>query len=166
MTFYSAYMTLGSAKSALAGISARGGSPERKRKTEDGLAQDHDTRPDGATPPGRLAAPSDEVVAAMRSVSEASKELKLLFDRLDIAMHRAIGVIESGVPVLELAQSMNLPGRREALNEAAARARAAQHALLRSLFRAAEAEGATKADIARTWRVSRQLVSRMVKERR
>ena len=139
---------------------ARSATPEKD--TEDGLADDHDTGPDRGAPPGER----HEVVAAMRALSEASTELKLLFDRLDIAMQRAIGVIESGVPVLELAQSMNLPGRREALNEAAARARAAQHVVLRSLFRAAEAEGATKADIARTWRVSRQLVSRMVKERR
>jgi DNA invertase Pin-like site-specific DNA recombinase len=107
-----------------------------------------------------------EIVAAMGELADASRELKMLFDRLDMAMGRAAAAIEAGTSPLELARSMNLPGRRETLNEVTRRAREGEHALLRALFRAAEADGASKAEIARTWRISRQLVSRMIREPR
>ncbi len=90
----------------------------------------------------------DEVISAMRQLAEASKDLKLLFDRLDLGMQRAIAALERGVKASDLVGSMNLPGRREALNGAAAQARIAQHGLLRAMFKMAESEGLTKADIA------------------
>jgi hypothetical protein len=106
----------------------------------------------------------DAVVAAMGELAAASKELAVLFAGIDLGMQTGIGAIRGGMRAADLAGSMNLPGRREALNEVAVRARTAQHAMLRSLFRLAAAEGSPKAEIARTWRVSRQLVSRMIKE--
>ena len=106
-----------------------------------------------------------QVIEAMRVLAQLSREVTVLFDRLDLAMTRSVGALEQGdLTAVELARSTNLPGRREAFNEAALRIRTAQHVMLRALFRLAEAEGVTKTEVARTWRVSRQLVSRMIKE--
>jgi len=111
-----------------------------------------------------IAALREAVVHSMEALAAASRVLATLFERLDVAMATGTATIRAGSTAADLAVSVNLPGRREQLNEAAAQARSAQHALFRALFRLAAAEGAPKAEIARTWRVSRQLVSRMIKE--
>jgi hypothetical protein len=60
---------------------------------------------------------------------------------------------------------MGLADRREIVNSAAARLRKARHDFQRAMFLLAIAEGSSLAEIGRTWRVSRQLVSRMTKEK-
>jgi hypothetical protein len=105
-----------------------------------------------------------EVIAALRETSAASEDLKIQFDDLDVVTREAIELIEGGASALGLAKSMGLADRRENLNMAAARMRACRHQMQRAMFLLALAEGASRAEIARVWRVSRQLVSRMAGE--
>jgi len=105
-----------------------------------------------------------DVVQTMREVGAASEDLKSMFDRLVSGLDVAIEQIQRGGTALEVAQSMGLADRREMLNAAAARVRKARHEFQRAMFLQAVAEGSSLAEIARTWRVSRQLVSRMTKE--
>jgi hypothetical protein len=104
------------------------------------------------------------VVDAMLEVRAASEHLQALFDRLGLVTAEAIGQIELGTAVLEIARTMELADRREILNEAGVRLRKSRHELQRSMFLLAVAEGESRAEIARIWRVSRQLVSRIVGE--
>jgi hypothetical protein len=105
-----------------------------------------------------------DVVIALREASAASEDLRNLFERLSSVTREVVEQIESGASALQLAESMGLADRREALNTAADRMRRSRHDLQRSMFLLALAEGASRAEIARVWRVSRQLVSRMVGE--
>jgi hypothetical protein len=105
-----------------------------------------------------------DVIVALRETSTASEDLKHMFDDLDVVTRLAIEQIESGATALELAESMHLADRRENLNEAADRMRATRHQFQRAMFLLSLAEGASRAEIARAWRVSRQLVSRMAGE--
>ena len=88
-----------------------------------------------------------------------------LFERLSSVTREVVEQIESGASALQLAESMGLADRREALNTAAERMRRSRHELQRSMFLLALAEGASRAEIARVWRVYRQLVSRMVENK-
>lgn len=106
-----------------------------------------------------------DVVSSMHEISAASKELKDQFDRLEIVTRKAVGQMERGERVLDVAQSMGLADRRETLNAAATRVRRGRHALQRAMFLLAVTEGDSRAEIARVWRVSRQLVSRILREK-
>jgi DNA invertase Pin-like site-specific DNA recombinase len=101
----------------------------------------------------------------MREIGAASEDLRNLFDRLVAGLDVAVEQFERGGTALEVAQSMGLADRREILNAAAARLRRARHEFQRAMFLLAMAEGSSLAEIARAWRVSRQLVSRMTKEK-
>jgi hypothetical protein len=112
-----------------------------------------------------IAARRREVVTAMREVGAASEDLKNMFEQLVSGMDSSIERIErGGSSVLEVAEATGLADHREALNAGAARVRRARHDVQRAMFLLAMAEGSSLAEIARTWRVSRQLVSRMTKE--
>ncbi len=67
---------------------------------------------------------------------------------------------------MTLAASMGLADRRLTLNTAIERVRKGRHELLRAMFLLALDEGSSRAEIARAWHVSRQLVSRMTGEDR
>jgi hypothetical protein len=106
-----------------------------------------------------------DVVAAMREVGAASGDLKDMFEQLVSGIDSAVDrIANAGNNVLEVAETIGLADFREALNAGAARVRRARHDFQRAMFLLAMAEGASLAEIARTWRVSRQLVSRMTKE--
>jgi hypothetical protein len=105
-----------------------------------------------------------DVVIALREASAASEDLKRMFDDLDVITREAVQKVEYGSTALELAESMGLADRRENLNAAADRMRKSRHDFQRAMFLLALAEGSSRAEIARVWRVSRQLVSRMAGE--
>jgi hypothetical protein len=105
-----------------------------------------------------------EVLAAMQEYKAANEDLKHLCDLLESLTHDAMGQIEGGAKSLDMAQSMGLADRRETMNTAGSRMRKARHEFQRAMFLLAVAEGDSRAEIARVWRVSRQLVSRMTGE--
>jgi hypothetical protein len=105
-----------------------------------------------------------EVVVAMREVGAASEDLKNMFEQLVSGIDGSIERIERGGSALQIAEAIGLADFREALSAGAARVRRARHDFQRAMFLLAMAEGSSLAEIARTWRVSRQLVSRVTKE--
>jgi hypothetical protein len=113
----------------------------------------------------QLPAQRHEVVSAMREILAASEDLTYLLDHLGSDLGDGIGQVERGVSALDVARSMCLADRREIVNSAASRLRKARHDFQRAMFLLAMAEGSSLAEIGRTWRVSRQLVSRMTKEK-
>jgi hypothetical protein len=123
-------------------------------KSDQGM-EDHDPLP----------ALRRDVVLAMREFNAANKDLTRLFGRLEVVTRNTVAQIQQGKRALDIARSMRLADRRETLNAAAARVRQGRHDLQLAMFRLAEAEGASRAEIARTWRVSRQLVSRMTRKK-
>jgi hypothetical protein len=130
--------------------------------------------PDPSEPPDRE--PKDQerdelpalragVMAAMCDLTAASQDLTYLFGRLGLDMGGdAIGQIERGANALEVVRSMGLADRRETLQAAAFRLQKSRHEFQREMFRLSAAEGESLAEIARAWRVSRQLVSRTIRE--
>jgi hypothetical protein len=106
----------------------------------------------------------EELAASLHEVSTAIKALIHRFDDIDFVTRDAIDRLGSGATALNLAASMGLADRREALNAAIDRVRKGRHELLRSMFLMALDEGSSRAEIARVWHVSRQLVSRMTGE--
>jgi hypothetical protein len=108
----------------------------------------------------------EAVVAAMRELTVASQDLTYLFGRLGLDMGGdAIGQIEGGASALDVVRSMGLADRRETLQAAASRLQKSRHEFQREMFRLSAAEGESLAKIARAWRVSRQLVSRTIREK-
>jgi len=105
-----------------------------------------------------------ELVAALHEVTVASEDLSALLGILSVVTRDAIAQVERGSSAIELAESGDLASRRETLNMAAYRMRRSRHEVQRAFFLLALAEGSSKAEVARVWRVSRQLVSRMVGE--
>jgi plasmid stabilization system protein ParE len=106
----------------------------------------------------------DDLIASLHEVSTAIKALIHRFDDLDFVTQDAIDRLEGGANALTLAASMGLADRRQALNVAVERVRKGRHELLRAMFLLALNEGSSRAEIARVWHVSRQLVSRMTGE--
>jgi plasmid stabilization system protein ParE len=105
-----------------------------------------------------------DLIRALDEVSTALIELARRFDDLDLQTRDTIKQVEGGATALSLAASMGLPDRRDALNAAVERVRKGRHEFLRTMFLLALEEGSSRAEIARVWHVSRQLVSRMTGE--
>ena len=105
-----------------------------------------------------------DLVVAMEEITAAGKDLTDLFDHLELVLRDAVGQIERGARALDVAQSMGLADRRESVNAAADRVRKGRHAVQLAMFLVALDEGESRAEIARVWRVSRQLISRMIRE--
>jgi ABC-type transporter Mla subunit MlaD len=112
----------------------------------------------------QLAARRRDLVAAMEEITAAGRDLTGLFDDLELVLRDAVGQIERGARALDVAQSMRLADRRESLNAAADRVRRGRHATQLAMFLLAVDEGESRAEIARVWRVSRQLISRMIRQ--
>ncbi|HXQ19620.1 MAG TPA: hypothetical protein VN781_08350 [Acidimicrobiales bacterium] len=114
---------------------------------------------------GELAARRQAVVLAIRESVAASEDLTYLLGHRGSDMSDVIGQVERGMSALDVSRSMCMADRREVVNAATSRLRLARHNFQRAIFLLAIAEGSSLAEIGRTWRVSRQLVSRMTKEK-
>jgi|GEM_PF-1128611 len=123
---------------------------ERKDPDQDELA----SRPHG-------------VVAAMNELVSSCQDLTDLFGRLgrdvssDLLAH-----IERGASASDIVRSMSLAEHRETLMAALLRLEKSRHEFQREMFMLSMAEGESPAEIAQAWRVSRQLVSRTIREKR
>jgi hypothetical protein len=112
----------------------------------------------------QLVARRRDLVVAMEDIAAAGKDLTALFDDLELVLRDAVGQIERGARALDVAQAMGLADRRESVNAAADRVRRGRHAVQLAMFHLAVDEGESRAEIARVWRVSRQLISRMIRD--
>ena len=105
-----------------------------------------------------------DVIDGLRELEAASSSLRssllLLEERVQRARHHLVG----GGPVADLPRVAHVMEQRAKVNACLADMQQARHRSQRSLFLLAVDEGFSLAEIARTWGISRQLVSRMTKE--
>ena len=107
-----------------------------------------------------------EFLTALDELDQADAQLRQKLRSTHSAVQRSRRHFERGGTTWALITKMNITSDRTANTEAlrgldAARLRA-QHAM----YRLAEADGLNAAEIGRTWGVSRQLVSRVLNEKR
>jgi DNA-directed RNA polymerase specialized sigma24 family protein len=107
-----------------------------------------------------------DVLLALRELDAAAEESGRLFDRLRSQTQYFREQIEREVNAFDLTFSLSISDHRGAVSGALTRLAKARHQFQRAMFLLAAAEGASLADIARSWGISRQLVSRMTKEPR
>jgi DNA-directed RNA polymerase specialized sigma24 family protein len=105
-----------------------------------------------------------DVLTALDELDAATRESGRLFDRLRTQAHHLRPQLERGAKASDLTHSLRISDCRGAVSEGLTRIEKARHQFQRAMFLLAAAEGASLADIARAWGISRQLVSRMTKE--
>jgi hypothetical protein len=115
----------------------------------------------------QLASRRHSLVAAVHELVSSCQDLTDLFGRLgpdvsgDLLVH-----IERGASASDIVRSMSLAEHRETLMAALLRLEKSRHEFQREMFMLSMAQGESPAEIAETWRVSRQLVSRTIREKR
>ncbi len=105
-----------------------------------------------------------EAVRTLQELEQAIVRTREQLKFMETVMRRIRKLIEAGHPATEVALQVNAAEAREATSEILREVQGARHRAQRAQFKLATAEGSTMAEIARGWGVSRQLVSRMVKE--
>ena len=117
--------------------------------------------------PDELTLRRRRVVAAMDELAAACEDLTGLFRRLGRDVRGDLLVeIERGASASDIVRSLFLAEHRESLKAAAFRLEKSRHEFQREMFILSTAEGESPAEIAQAWGISRQLVSRTMKERR
>jgi hypothetical protein len=106
----------------------------------------------------------DEAIRTMREMEDAIVRTRNQLKTMELLMRRARKMLESGRAAGDVALANNAAQGRAATSQIIREVQAARHRAQQAQFKLAAAEGRTMAEIARAWGVSRQLVSRMVKE--
>jgi len=106
----------------------------------------------------------DEAIRSIGEMEEAILATRNQLKVMETVMRRGRKMLESGRGASEVASVNHAAEARAATSEIIRRVQGARHRAQQAQFKLAAAEGATMAEIARGWGVSRQLVSRMVKE--
>ncbi len=114
--------------------------------------------------PAQMAALRDEAARTLREMEEAIVRTRSQLKFMETLMRRVRKMIEAGRSATEVATVANAAAARAATSDIIREVQAARHRAQQAQFKLAAAEGSTMAEIARGWGVSRQLVSRMVKE--
>jgi len=96
----------------------------------------------------------------VESVARTRNQLKVV----ETTVRRSRRLLESGRSMHEIALMINAADKRSVTSGLIREVQGARHRSHQAAFKLAVAEGSTMAEIAREWGVSRQLVSRMVKE--
>ncbi len=106
----------------------------------------------------------NDAIQMARELEEAVVRTRNQLKFMETFVRRARKMIESGRPAMEIANLTNAANARHATAEIIREVQAARYRAQQAQFKLAAAEGSNMAEIARCWGVSRQLVSRMVKE--
>jgi ribosomal protein S20 len=126
------------------------------------------TAPNGPRPKttssAQLAALREDAARTLQEMEEAIVRTRSQLKIMETLMRRVRKMIESGRSATEVAGVANAAQARAATSDIIREVQAARHRAQQAQFKLAAAEGSTMAEIARGWGVSRQLVSRMVKE--
>ena len=96
----------------------------------------------------------------LRSAAALRAELRVF----ETGLRRVRGYLDRGTSASDLHEALDIATARETLSEVATTFQAARHTSRLSVFRLQAAEGMSIAEIARAWGLSRQLVSRMMKD--
>ncbi len=114
--------------------------------------------------PAQLALLREDATRTLREMEEAIVRTRNQMKMMETLMRRIRRMVESGKNATEVANLANAAKGRAATSDIIREVQAARHRAQQAQFKLAAAEGSTMAEIARAWGVSRQLVSRMVKE--
>jgi len=114
--------------------------------------------------PAQMQILRDEAIRSIGEMEEAILATRNQLKVMETVMRRGRKMLESGRGASEVATVNHAAEARAATSEIIRRVQGARHRAQQAQFKLAAAEGATMAEIARGWGVSRQLVSRMVKE--
>jgi hypothetical protein len=112
----------------------------------------------------QLDALRNDAVRSLRELEEAIVTTRAQLKVMETLMRRSRRMMETGRGANEVARTANAAQARASTSKIIRDVQAARHRAQQAQFKMAAAEGATMAEIARNWGVSRQLVSRMVKE--
>src|SRR5580658_329037 len=116
------------------------------------------------TSPSSPIAHRQDVIDGLVELEESSAGLRASLEELEDRVERARRHLQAGGPVADLPRVASIMEQRAKVNAALAGVQQARHRSQRSLFLLAVEEGFSLAEVARTWGISRQLVSRMTKE--
>jgi len=114
--------------------------------------------------PAQMAVLREDASRTLKEMEEAIIRTRSQLKFMENLMRRVRKMIESGRSATEVATLANAAQARGATSDIIREVQAARHRAQQAQFKLAAAEGSTMAEIARGWGVSRQLVSRMVKE--
>jgi hypothetical protein len=107
----------------------------------------------------------DQAVGALDEFIRATAEARADLTAMQAALEKNRQHLSGGGNAAEMTALFDIPSLRSTLTERLDRFEQARMACRRSLWRMQLAEGTTIADIARSWGLSRQLVSRALSER-
>ena len=114
--------------------------------------------------PTQIQALRQDAIRELQEMEDAIVRTRNQLRFMEGMVRRVRKMIESGRTAAEVARTANAAEARAATSEVIREVQAARHRAQRAQFKLAAAQGSTMAEIARRWGVSRQLVSRMVKE--
>jgi transposase-like protein len=114
--------------------------------------------------PARIQSLREESIRNFLEMEEAFARTRVQLKAMETTIRRARRLVEDGRPALDVAQAINAAETRAATSASIEQVQGVRHRTRQTQFKLAAAEGASMAEIARGWGVSRQLVSRMVKE--
>jgi predicted DNA-binding protein YlxM (UPF0122 family) len=106
----------------------------------------------------------DEAMRSLQEMEDAIVRTRDQLKTMETMMRRVRKMIESGRSAGDVAKTVNAAEARSATSQIIGEVQGARHRAQQAQFKLAAAEGSSMAEIARGWGVSRQLVSRMVKE--
>ena len=112
-----------------------------------------------------LLACRSKLASAMKEFHTAIDDLKDLLDAVQQGEGQLAERMAHGEKVLDVVELMDPAAYRRRMDTAEDRVRKARHNVRRTMFVLAETEGSSRAEIARIWQVSRQLISRMMREK-
>jgi len=104
------------------------------------------------------------VIADLRELEESVSKLRAKLQLLETRVERGRLHLEAGGTAGDLSRVSQVMEVRAEANAALTEMQQARHRAQRSLFLLTAEEGYSLAEIARSWGISRQLVSRMTKE--
>jgi hypothetical protein len=102
-------------------------------------------------------------IAELDSLLENAATLRAELRTFETALRKARGHLVRGRAAEDLEQVIDIVTARDGLTRAATDFQVSRHSSRVSIFRAQAAEGMSIGSIARSWGISRQLVSRILK---
>jgi hypothetical protein len=105
-----------------------------------------------------------QYLEALDSLNPKYHQVRQALDDAAAALTQVRDHVERGGLVSDFADTLDPKSLRAPLATSLDELERARHHVQRILFRLLEAEGQRKSDIARSWGISRQLVSRMIHE--
>lgn len=106
----------------------------------------------------------DDAVTHIDELLQSAAALRADLRVFETGLRRVRRHLDRGTPASALHDALDIASARETLSQTAAQFQTARHTSRLSVFRLQAAEGMTIAEIARVWGLSRQLVSRMMKD--